>query len=161
MCRSPLSFFNQKVAMKNISIESKTVYGLKVRTSNSNEQELTTAKIGDLWKVFYKRIFMNIEQPSMAYGVYTNYESDYNGEYDIVAAVESPADKSELSIVDLQAGNYLLFENQGQMPDAIIEAWQEIWAYFSDKDCEHTRAYQTDFETYTDDKSVKIYIGIK
>jgi predicted transcriptional regulator YdeE len=147
--------------MKKISIESKTVYGLKVRTSNSSEQDPKSAKIGDLWKVFYKRIFMNIEQPSMAYGVYTNYESDHNGDFDIVAAVESPRDKSDLSKLDLKSGTYLVFENEGQMPEAIIEAWQDVWSFFSNKECEYTRAYQTDFETYTDDKSVKIYIGIK
>lgn len=140
----------------------KKVTGFKVRTKNSNEMNLETAQIGNLWEKFFTEIAKNLNPESKVYGVYTNYESDANGEFDVFAA----SDKFErdtienLETITIVEGKYLVFTKTGEMPKVVIEAWQDIWEYFADTDCKHVRKYQTDFEFYKNEKEVEVYIGI-
>jgi predicted transcriptional regulator YdeE len=37
----------------------------------------------------------------------------------------------QMQAVSINAGNYLVFKGVGEMPQAVIEAWENIWDYFS------------------------------
>ncbi len=150
--------------MKVVEIEKKQIYGLSVRTTNSNEMSPETAKIGKTWQKFDSEVSVSYEGGERVYGVYYDYESDANGEFNVLAGTETI--NHSLEQVTIQSGKYLVFEGKARSPDdsariqAVIDTWSEIWAYFSNKESEYKRAYGTDFEYYKDQTDVHIYISI-
>ncbi len=145
--------------MQKITQKSKTIYGLKVRTKNEDEMNSQTAKIGKMWGEYFSTIAPTLPQDTLAYGVYTNYESDAFGEFDVIAGSE--VKNSELGKVILAEGNYLCFKANGELPQAIIETWGEIWAYFTDENCKEKRVFNTDYELYLGEREAEIYIEVE
>lgn len=73
--------------MNHVAIKTRTISGLKIRTKNADEMNPKTAKIGALWQTFFTDAMPTLE-PTPLYGVYTNYESDARGEFDVLVGVE-------------------------------------------------------------------------
>ena len=146
-----------------VDIESFEVYGLGTRTKNLDEFNPETAKIGPLWQDFQQTLIPKVlaenKMPEV-YGVYHNYESDHHGVYSLLAGVKGSSDDANLSKVSIAPGKYLCFEKQGEMPQACIELWQEVWALFESGDCPHQWDYSCAFEEYVSEDRVKIYIKI-
>ncbi len=150
--------------LKRQQIDSFTVSGLRVRTGNAAEHVAETAKIGPMWGEFFARGLAD-DMParqvnSAVYGVYSAYESDASGQFDVTAgvAVTQPAEGFDAVVVE--AGDYLVFEAQGPLPDAVIATWGKIWTFF-EANPQIERRYATDFEAYTGPESVAVYIGIR
>ena len=150
-----------------VSRSSFSVIGISVRTSNRAEADPETAKLPSFWRRFFEKVIPDKipgkKRGGLIFGVYTNYESDHNGAYDLVAAFEADS----LRLVSkgmvgatVPAGKYLVFHARGQMPEALIETWTRIWAYFANSS-RYQRAYTTDFESYLEGNKVDIYIAIK
>ena len=136
-------------------VDSFTVAGLMVRTKNSDEFNQETAKLPHLWQQFYSsNPTLNIP----IFGVYSGYESDANGFYDVTVGTTNNQ-SIELSTVQIHAGNYLVFEGKGGMPQTVIEVWTRVWDYFTD--AIHQRSFVTDFEMYSNGDEVSIYIGVQ
>ncbi|TPG73905.1 AraC family transcriptional regulator [Pseudomonas arsenicoxydans] len=55
-------------------------------------------------------------------GVYSAYESDASGAYEVTAGVSVSTPNPEFENVEIQAGKYLVFEARGPMPSAVIQA---------------------------------------
>jgi predicted transcriptional regulator YdeE len=147
-----------------IHIDSFIVTGIKTQTTNANEMIPAQAKLSLLWGDFFSQhVAENVPHQvknSRNYGVYTHYESDHNGRYDVIAGLKTTQPtKDKFVSVTIQGGNYLVFENKGQMPNVVVETWLRIWNYF-DEPQSVTRLYTTDFEVYDKD-SVAIYIAVK
>ncbi|MBC3767115.1 effector binding domain-containing protein [Neptunicella marina] len=140
-----------------------SVTGIKVRTTNAAEMDTSTAKIAGLWQHFYQDVMPQLPPGSKIYGVYCHYQSDYRGEYDIFAAADTlSADLLEESeSTNIQSGQYLVFSKTGEMPQAVISLWGEVWEYFNQPDCPHHRAYTSDFEFYKSANEVEIAIAVK
>ncbi|OAJ94181.1 GyrI-like domain-containing protein [Vibrio bivalvicida] len=136
--------------------------GFSVTTTNVDEQKPATAKIGKLWEHFYSQALPNLCPESRVYGVYTNYESDFNGAYDVIACSDTLHNGTDGSFVKahIEAGSYLVFSAEGEFPQAVINLWQVIWNYFANDDCQHKRAYTTDFEFYKSAQEIEIYIAV-
>ena len=148
--------------MQSIHVKSKTIIGLKARTKNEDEMNPEVAKIGALWQDFFSNIMPTLgETPPPLYGVYSNYESNAHGEFDVLVGAEEVKQTEERASVDLEEGKYLCFKAKGELPQAVIETWGEIWAYFSDENCKDVRVYKTDFEKYISKDEAEIYIGIE
>lgn len=149
--------------MKIQDIASIELVGFRVRTKNEDEMEPSTAKIGALWHKFYTQAAPQLANGSKVYGVYTNYESDFTGLFDVVACSDTLTleNLKDASKVTIQSGKYLVFSTQGKLPQAVTDLWGEIWRYFNSSDCPHTRAYTTDFEFYKSENEVEISIAIK
>lgn len=146
--------------MNIVSIDKDRILnGLVVRTKNANERDPSSSKIDHLWDKFFKEVAPSLVENAMVYGVYTNYESDASGEFDVMACTDK--ELSGLSRVTLQRGDYLIFSGKGEMPQIVIDTWGEIWNYFSNKDVPYERAYLTDYELYKNKDEIEIYIGIK
>lgn len=123
-------------------LTEKKVYGITGRGNNSNP-----APIGIAWQKFVK-----IKPAGECYGIYTNYASDYRGDYDFILA--SPVQFETAEPFVLVAGDYLEFEvSEGQA--GVAKMWEKIWSM------DINRAYTTDFEHYQNDGKVKIYIALK
>jgi predicted transcriptional regulator YdeE len=93
--------------MKVEEIEEKIIYGIKTRTKNSNEMNPETAKIGVIWQKFDSAVEVNYKDGERVYGIYYNFESDANGEFDVLAGYETSNDK--LNTVKIEKGKYLVF----------------------------------------------------
>ena len=152
---------------EQISINSKIITGIATRTTNKHESNPETASIPGLWSRFYAE---NIggqgssgSTSDIVYGVYTDYESDHNGAYTLIIGKESNTELSDHEVLvskRLSAGEYLKFERRGKLLDAVIETWKEIWAYFEGA-AEYERVYTADFEEYTSEEGVCIYVAVK
>jgi len=150
--------------MRVEEIEEKMIYGISTRTKNSNEMNPETAKIASIWQKFDNTVEVNYKDGERVYGVYYNYESDANGEFDVLAGYKTPNNK--LDNVKIQKGRYLVFNKAFEDTDAntriqaIIETWGEIWEYFSNENSQYKRIYKTDFEYYRGLNEIEIYISI-
>ena len=112
----------------------------------------------------------NRKKPGTTYCVYTDYESNFTGDYtyfigEEVTSFDNISDGFEKLTIPTQ--NYTKFTSgPGAMPDICINAWQKIWA-MTPEDLGGERAYLADFEIYderaSDHQNVvfDIYIGIK
>ncbi|WP_076588425.1 GyrI-like domain-containing protein [Vibrio ostreicida] len=148
--------------MHTQTLNAIAVTGYQTTTTNARERDPATAAIGQLWQKFSTDLIPKLAEGSGIYGLYTHYESDADGQFDVIACCDdrSLIEQSDLITTSIQAGHYLTFSASGEMPQAVIQLWEEIWRYFALEDCPHTRAYTTDFEHYTGQNSVNISIAI-
>lgn len=137
-------------------VDSFTVTGLIVRTQNSDEFNQETAKLPNLWGQFYAR---NPPPNTTIFGVYSDYESDANGLYNVTVGTVNDNQSAELSAVKINSGNYLIFQGKGTMPLTVIETWKRVWDYFTEAS-PYQRCFVTDFEAYSNSDEVAIYIGV-
>ncbi|UCU99484.1 GyrI-like domain-containing protein [Acidovorax radicis] len=144
-----------------------SVAGLSVRTRNSDEMNPATARIGDLWERFFSQSWERSLPARGAaddriFGVYSGYESNEHGAFDVTAGVAVPPPITPVAgavQVNVQAGHYLVFVGQGEMPQTVIEAWKDVWRYFA-QNPHVKRRFGTDFEVYTGPDKVAIHIGV-
>ena len=148
--------------MKVKYLEKFYVAGITTRTNNETELNEEQGKIPDLWQ---KYVDDNIESKTFnkaksfaMYGLYNKYESDVNSDYDYTVGVEVTKPKNAITV---EKDRYLVFTKQGELPDVVIDAWHDVWNYFSSEECEYERAYNFDFERYEEDEQIEIYISIK
>ena len=137
------------------------IAGITVRTNNAAEFNPSTAKIAGLWGRFFSEGLFNKLPDKLAtspvYGVYSGYESDYMGAFDVTAGVATTRPESQLA---LQPGEYLVFKGAGPMPQTVVQAWGVVWQYFQNNP-EIKRNYATDYEAYLGTDTVEIHIGIQ
>jgi predicted transcriptional regulator YdeE len=147
--------------MKPVEIKSFNVHGIEISTTNEAEMESSTAKISGLWANFYKDHYGKMLIGRPVYGVYTNYESDVNGRYSVVAGVKAAHADTKYKEVRVEGGKYLVFNKEGDSPASVIAAWQDVWKYFANSNSEYKRSYTTDFEVYESPTKVAVYIAIR
>lgn len=153
------------------TLPSFQIIGITTRTSNADEMK-GAGKIGDLWKRFYAEgIAEQIQgktEPSI-FAVYHAYESDKNAVYSLTLGckVETGTNPpAGMDLLKIPAQNYAQFTTtKGQMPQVVIETWQNIWNQEDHQKLK--RQYTYDFEVYdqrsADPRSaeVEIYIALK
>jgi predicted transcriptional regulator YdeE len=136
--------------------------GITTRTSNAEllaSNPATNKVAATVQKFFHSNLASKInnrKKPGTTYCVYTNYESDHNGEYTYFIGEEvSSFDKvdKEFETLTIPAQNYAKFTNKaGPMPTVCVDMWQNIWQM--DKSAlGGDRSYVADFEVY-DERSV-------
>ena len=148
--------------------------GLTARTNNKNEMSPQTAKIGQLagrfWSQNMAAQIQDRKNPGVILSAYTEYASNEHDDYtyfigeEVNSFTDIPAGLQTLTI---PATKYQKFTTlPGQMPDVVINAWQQIWKMKADH-FGGERAYVADFEVYDQrasdpsNTSLDIYIGIK
>jgi predicted transcriptional regulator YdeE len=147
--------------------EAKRVAGLALRTDNATEARPGAGKIPGLWQRFRSEDWFGRLGERGAFGppvgVYSAYESDASGSFQILAGREvaaSAAVAAPLQLVSIPAGRYLVFESGGQLPESVVAGWKEVWAYF-ERGRAHARAYTCDFEIYPSADKVEIWIAVR
>ena len=147
--------------MKVTRIKKLMIAGLSTVTNNEIEMSEENGKIAGLWEEYfskdvYKKTFDKANSDFM-YGVYSDYESDASGNYKVTVGVEVTKPKNAIVIEDKK---YLVFTKQGELPMVVVELWEEIWDYF-EKNSEYERSFEIDFEKYTKEDEIEIYVSIK
>lgn len=97
-----------------IQLTEKTIKGKKIRTNNHRLDEIIA-----LWN---KVPDMHLDGEFFA--VYSNYESNFKGDYDLLVGSEQ-ADFPEISII--RAGEYVEIPVAEASPKSVGETWQKIW----------------------------------
>lgn len=148
-----------------------TVAGISVRTRNSDEMNSETSKLSELWDRFFtENVAAHIDEQdddSPIYGVYSDYESDVNGEYTTTAGVRlasaGPTSNGH-AYVEIPGGDYLVFERTGPMPDTVWQTWNDVWQYFAAPG-EYERGFTADYEEFTgadgDGVRVSVHVGVR
>ncbi|MGX7244245.1 GyrI-like domain-containing protein [Enterococcus quebecensis] len=127
-----------------IQLSEKTIKGKKIRTSNQRVEEIVA-----LWS----------EVPAMKlegefFAVYSNYESNFRGDYDLLIGNEE-ANYPDSTVI--YEGKYVKIPVKQASPEAVGEAWQGIW---KDEELEKRRTYKSDVEHYRKDGTVVIYLSV-
>lgn len=92
-------------------------------------------------------------------------EGDNEKSYSLIAGREVSSlgnISGELVGLEVPKFDYLVFSDEGEMPQIIYSIWNAIWDYFSTNE-QHQRKYNYNFECYSADNTsrVDIYIAIK
>jgi predicted transcriptional regulator YdeE len=128
-------------------IPERIIMGVQRRTSNADGRSITD--IPACWRDYLsqnmaKKIPNRAKTPAM-FAVYSDYESDWTGEYSYMIGSEvTKADRIPvgLAVVRIPAQTYAVFTAVGLMPDAILGVWMSIWG------TRLPRSYTFDFEQY-------------
>jgi predicted transcriptional regulator YdeE len=147
--------------------------GLSTKTNNKNELNAQKRKIVTcIQKYFDESIgekLPNDKSKGTTYCLYTDYESDFTGDYTFLIGEEITSFyiRESLSVVVVPAQTYVKFTyGPGSMPDIVQQAWQKIWQ-MSPEELGGERSYIADFEVYDERASdrqntvLDIYIGIQ
>lgn len=128
-----------------------TIFGYKIRTTNQNAQSMTD--MGQLWERFMAG---NPNTAQKIYVVYTHYENQDQGFYDVYIGTQEHLahfyDK-----IDVEIEKYTEFESEYHSPNDVVSLWKEIWG-----NPNLQRQYSFDVEEYDfENKTVKIYLSVK
>ncbi len=148
------------------------IVGIEVRTQNREEME-GEGKIGFLWERFYAEDILGKIPHQIDSGtvlsLYTDYESDVDGEYSVVvgAEVTKVGELSDgLVAKSVPRSKYAVFTSvKGAIPNIVIETWKHIYSLKEGQiGCD--RAYRGDFEIYDgrvkdpNNAQIDIYLSI-
>ena len=146
--------------------EGKRIAGLAIRTTNAAESSPATAKIPALWGRFASEHWADKLDRIGGFGpvtaVYSAYESDASGSYQLLVGrqvSETASVVEPLQVVSAAPGPYLLFSCVGPLPQAVIDGWRDVWAYFS-RGRSPARAYTYDLEIYPEAGAVEIWVAV-
>lgn len=158
-----------------VKLDEIKLVGITARTNNASlfESNPETNKVAaTVQKYFHNRLaeqIQNRKYPGKTFCVYTNYESDFNGDYtyfigEEVESFEKLHDGFDAITIPRQI--YTKFTNQpGPMPTVCIEMWKAIWS-MKRSELGGERSYIADFEIY-DERShdhqnviLDIFLGI-
>ena len=129
-------------------IDSFKIIGISTETTNENGK--SAKDLGKLWGRFYSENISNQisnKESDEIYSIYTDYETDYKGKYtSIIGLKVNSLDSIPNGLIgrEFESGIYTKFVAKGEMPNAVVEMWKEIWI----KDKELNRKYSADFEVY-------------
>ena len=138
------------------------IQGFSVVTNNHTEFS-PQGKIPALWQRFDTAIPVDYKAGERVYGVYFNYESDHTGDFTVLAGFNGKSVPERIAVehITIPSGKYLVFSKYGDMPQIAIDAWQDIWRYFSQENTEYERAFTVDFEHYVNGNHIDVYMAIK
>ena len=143
------------------------IIGISVRTTNQNNK--SAADIGNLWGLFYAKNVAALIPNKISddiYAIYTDYKSNFTEDYTTIIGIRvSSLDFIPEGLIGRQfeAEHFLKFTAKGNMPQAVIDAWINIWS----RDQELNRNYSYDFEVYNEksqnpeNAEVDIFIAVK
>jgi predicted transcriptional regulator YdeE len=143
------------------------IIGISTRTTNKDNK--AQQDLGQLWGKFYsENIFVKIPNKlsNEVITIYTDYKSDFTEDYTTIIGIPvSTLDEIPNGLVgrEFQAENFQKFTAKGEMPNAVVNTWIDIWK----RDKELNRKYSYDFEVYGEksqngeNSEVDIYIATK
>lgn len=162
----------EKVTVQRPEIK---LVGITTRTNNADEggSDPSKRKIGPILQRYFQQCLgdkiRSRKNPGTTFRLYTNYESDWRGDYtyfvgeEVIAFEEIEPGFQSLTI---PSQDYVKLTHSGSMPTVCIQMWQAIWA-MGKEDFEGERTYLADFEVHDQrsldpqNTTLDIYIGVK
>jgi predicted transcriptional regulator YdeE len=140
------------------------VVGFVVRTTNAEEMDPARARLPALWKrAGAPGAFAHVpgRVDENLYAVLTDYETDHNGAFTQVVGIgvrTAPRLPEGMVAVRVPAAQSLRLEARGQMPQALAEAWQQVWKH-TESGSTPPRAFTTDLEVHHPE-GVDLYVAV-
>ncbi len=140
-----------------VNLEEKIIVGLCTKTNNDDPK--MGEIIGKLWADFYQgglgaKIKNRVNEYSI--GLYSDYTQ--NGYTVTVGNEVSMCENNDLTTKIIPAGKYAKFSVEGDMRQAVAQAWGEIWQMDLD------RSFTGDFEEYLNsdfhNAKIDVYIAL-
>jgi len=167
------AFAESSMKPKIVEQSEFSIIGIQFRTSNA--KEITgQGDIPKQWSKFYKEGIADKiphKVDSTVYAVYTNYASDYNGEYDFIIGMKvSGASDVPPGMVakKVPSGRFAVITSaKGPVERVVPQAWQRVYSLDDNRQLGGARAYKADFELYDQrsqnpqDAQLDLYIGLK
>ena len=157
--------------MRTEQLSSFRVAGYSVRTNNDVEST-AASRIAQVWQSFMRdnpAALLPNKLGDEVYAVYSDYETDFTGDYTFTLGYKVPPDiklPSGLVMVELHTGKYAILTSEiGPAPHVVPSLWQRIWS-MTPSELGGVRSYQADFELYDQRSSnpeqaqVDIYLGL-
>lgn len=147
-------------------IENFQIIGIATQTTNDDGR--AAEDLGKLWERFYTENIpgqISNKQTDEVYSIYTDYESNFTGRYTCIIGIKVESlDAIPKGLIgrEFTGGKYQKYIAKGEMPKAVLDTWQEIWA----KDKILNRRYTADFEVYGaksqngENSEVEIYVAL-
>jgi len=143
------------------------IIGIASRTTNKNNK--AQQDLGKLWGQFFMdsvsdKIPNKVSNEILA--IYTDYKSDFTEDYTTIIGIRvSSLDDIPAGLIgrEFQGDNFQKFTARGEMPNAVVKTWIDIWS----RDSELNRSYSYDYEVYGENSNngensvVDIYIATK
>lgn len=152
--------------MNTQKIETFSIIGISVRTTNENQQ--AAQDIPALWQKFMSESILEQIPNKIStdiYSIYTDYESDYTKPYTTILGCKvSNLEEIPAGMVSkkIETTDYQKFVAKGNLQEGIVYTkWLEIWK------ADLNRKYTSDFEIYGEkamnpnDAEVDIFIAIE
>ncbi|GAA3102663.1 MULTISPECIES: GyrI-like domain-containing protein [Nonomuraea] len=140
------------------------VVGFVVRTTNADEMDPARAKLPGLWqRAGAPGAFAHVpgRVDENLYAVLTDYESDHHGAFTQIVGTgvrTVPRVPEGMVAVRVPAGPAMKLEVRGQMPQALIDTWQQVWKH-TESGGTPARAFTTDLEVHHPD-GVDLYLAV-
>ncbi len=152
---------------EEVTLGKFTIVGVSIRTTNKDYK--SQDDIAKLWEIFFRNKSYETIPNKVSndiYCIYTDYETDYTGEYTTllgyqVSTLEGMPTNLNLVIKEFPESKYYKYISEGELPYAVAKTWAHIW------ESNINRRYLADFDVYgeeaKDPKDAKIttYLSIK
>jgi predicted transcriptional regulator YdeE len=161
----------ETMSPKIVELDAFTLIGIEARTNNL---ESGRAVISEHWGRFFQEGVLDRipnKLDSSVYALYTDYESDRDGEFNLViggkanAAAVAPPGMVKKSVPKQKYA--VLSSAEGPVAKVVPEAWKQVWKLEDRSGLGGPRSYRADFELYgppsrdPNHAEVDLYIGIR
>ncbi|WP_109432229.1 GyrI-like domain-containing protein [Aggregatibacter segnis] len=120
------------------------------------QQRLNNDIANEMIPTLWQNNFDKLPQGHHCYGIYFNYATNHQADYDFAIASEA-ALETDIPVIEIEdLSFYEVFRCQ---VDEIYQTWQLIWK--KEQQGLLKRAYSVDFEKYHPDGLVEIYIAVE
>ena len=120
------------------------------------QQRLNNNIANEIISTLWQNNFDKLPQAHCCYGIYFNYATNYQADYDFAIASEVVLE-TDISVIEIE--DLSCYEVFRCKVDEIYQTWQLIWK--KEQQGLLKRAYSVDFEKYHPDGLVEIYIAVK
>lgn len=120
------------------------------------QQRLNNNIANEMIPTLWQNNFDKLPQGHHCYGIYFNYATNHQADYDFAIASEAVLE-TDIPVIEIEdLSFYEVFRCQ---VDEIYQTWQLIWK--KEQQGLLKRAYSVDFEKYYPDGLVEIYIAVE
>ena len=125
----------------------------QVRTNNFTDP-LISEKIGTVWQQANDKLG---DFAGTRYAIYTDYQCNYRGDYLLAIGTTERESKETLTLEHPET--YRKYAVDPEDKFGVFATWQQIWD--EEEQGKIVRAYTADYEEYTGDGAITIYVAIK
>ncbi|WP_109858978.1 GyrI-like domain-containing protein [Aggregatibacter segnis] len=120
------------------------------------QQRLNNDIANEMIPTLWQNNFDKLPQGHYCYGIYFNYATNHQSDYDFAIASEAVLE-TDIPVIEIE--DFSFYEVFRCQADEIYQTWQLIWK--KEQQGLLKRAYSVDFEKYHPDGLVEIYIAVE
>ena len=120
------------------------------------QQRLNNDIANEMIPTLWQNNFDKLPQGHYCYGIYLNYATNHQADYDFAIASEAVLE-TDIPVIEVEDLSF--YEVLRCQADEIYQTWQLIWK--KEQQGLLKRAYSVDFEKYHPNGLVEIYIAVE